>query len=96
MKRKSALLLVILTACVCSCAEERQPVTSDMMAFFNNAEDCQHFSGKWDSELLTARKKEIEENINVSCGKAKIEREALKKKYAGNKKIEAQLNEYDL
>ena len=92
MKRQLlALCLSLGSAAACFATESLPP---DVSAFINNAEECQHFAGEWDSDLSAARQKEVEKAIELTCGKAREEKEALQIKYKGNKQVEERLADY--
>ncbi|WP_017347153.1 hypothetical protein [Pantoea sp. A4] len=69
---------------------------SDVKSFQAAAEDCQHFSGEWDSELPLNRLREIERAVDKNCGEARKQQNQLKAKYQGNKEIETLIAEYDI
>lgn len=95
MKAHLAVLVFNFTVCGCSYANKPPSVRKDLKAFLDNAEDCQHFSGEWDSTLSAARQNEIEKKVETVCDQARRQKEKLKKRYYGNKMIEAQLDDYD-
>ncbi|MBP2167017.1 PBP1b-binding outer membrane lipoprotein LpoB [Erwinia toletana] len=95
MKKTITALAVLLLTASCSAAQP-EPTQSDVKAFQDNAEDCQHFAGEWDSTLPKSRQKEIEASVDKYCGAARKQQEQLKKKYQGNKQVEEILAEYDL
>ncbi|MBP2836743.1 hypothetical protein [Dickeya parazeae] len=67
----------------------------DVQRFLNNAEECQYFSGEWDSTLPKPRQREIEREANKYCKAAKKQQDELRHKYKGNQPIENKLSEYD-
>ncbi|WP_080650192.1 hypothetical protein [Dickeya zeae] len=67
----------------------------DVQRFLNNTEECQYFSGEWDSTLPKSRQQEIERETNKYCKAAKKQQDELKHKYKGNQPIEDKLSEYD-
>ncbi|RNM25217.1 hypothetical protein EFS38_06770 [Dickeya undicola] len=67
----------------------------DVQRFLNNAEECQYFSGEWDSTLPKSRQRDIERKANKYCKAAKKQQNELKHKYKGNQQIEDKLSEYD-
>lgn len=95
MKAYLAALLFTFTVCGCSYAKNPPSVPKDVKVFLDNAEDCQHFSGEWDSTLSAARQNEIEKAVETACGQARKQQKKLKEKYYGNKMIEAQLDDYN-
>ncbi|MDC9590670.1 hypothetical protein PSI23_15590 [Xenorhabdus sp. XENO-10] len=71
-------------------------IPKDLKEYIDNVEDCQHFSGEWDSDLPDEQKKEIEDGIDQYCTKAKELQKKLKKKYKNDiKKIEI-IDSYDI
>ncbi|UPT56541.1 hypothetical protein [Dickeya zeae] len=67
----------------------------DVQRFLNNVEECQYFSGEWDSSLPKSRQRKIEQEVNKYCKAAKKQQDELKHKYKGNQPIEDKLSEYD-
>ncbi|QOL14067.1 hypothetical protein [Dickeya dianthicola] len=67
----------------------------DVQRFLNNADECQYFSGEWDSTLPKSRQRDIEREVNKYCKPAKKQQSELKNKYKGNQQIEDKLSEFD-
>ncbi|WP_050515657.1 hypothetical protein [Dickeya undicola] len=67
----------------------------DVQRFLNNAEECQYFSGEWDSTLSKSLQRDIERQANKYCKAAKKQQNELKHKYKGNQQIEDRISEYD-
>ncbi|MEQ4511556.1 MAG: hypothetical protein ABN480_13265 [Dickeya sp.] len=67
----------------------------DVQRFLNNAEECQYFSGEWDSTLPKSRLREIEREVDKYCKPAKKQQKELRNKYKGNQAIEGKLSGYD-
>lgn len=89
-----AVTTLLLTV---SCSAVRaESLEADIKAFQDNAEDCQHFAGEWDSSLSKSRQKKIEAGVDKYCTVARQQQEQLKKKYQDNKQVEELLAEYDL
>ncbi|MCU5775827.1 hypothetical protein N5923_17705 [Erwiniaceae bacterium BAC15a-03b] len=93
-KTLPALVSLLLTLnCAAAPAKALQP---EVKAFQENAENCQHFSGEWDSSISHHRQKEIEAAVDRYCGLALQQQKMLKEKYPGNQQLEKILAEYDL
>ncbi|MEI7186108.1 hypothetical protein [Dickeya dianthicola] len=67
----------------------------DVQRFLYNAEECQYFSGEWDSTLPKSRQREIERKVDKYCKPAKKQQNELRHKYKGNQQIADKLSEYD-
>ncbi|WP_081943070.1 hypothetical protein [Dickeya fangzhongdai] len=67
----------------------------DVQHFLNNAEECQYFSGEWDSALPKSRQRDIERKVDKYCKPAKKQQNELRHKYKGNQQIADKLSEYD-
>lgn len=93
---KKLLLALCLSLCSAAACFATESLPPDVSSFINNAEECQHFAGEWDSDLSDERKKEVETAIEQTCGKAKEEKETLQRKYKGNQQIEERLADYEL
>ncbi|EJF32118.1 hypothetical protein A936_05555 [Enterobacter sp. Ag1] len=78
-----------------SCAQAADKYPKDVTEFLINADDCQHLSGEWDSNLPKEQQKDIEKQVNVICGKAKSQQGALRTRYHNEKSILDVINEYD-
>ena len=86
------LFLPLLISCVH--ASEHYP--GDVTQYLKNAENCQYFSGEWDSDLPIARQREIEKNVNEACSKAKAEQRHLRVKYRDEQRLLKVINGYEL
>ncbi|AUX93730.1 hypothetical protein C2E15_12005 [Mixta gaviniae] len=96
-KMKKIIMAVTTLLLTVSCSVvQAESLGADIKAFQDNAEDCQHFAGEWDSSLSKSRQKEIEAGVDKYCTLASKQQEQLKKKYPGNKDVEKILAEYDL
>jgi peptidoglycan hydrolase CwlO-like protein len=95
MKKIIMVLTTLLVTVSCS-SVQAEPLQADVKAFQDNAEDCQHFAGEWDSSLSKSRKKEIEAGVDKYCTQAREQQKQLKKKYRGNKQVEDIIADYDL
>ncbi|MGD8162503.1 hypothetical protein [Pantoea sp. FN0307] len=95
MKKIIMAVTTLLLTVSCS-AVQAESLQADVKAFQDNAEECQHFAGEWDSSLPKSRQKEIEAGADKYCTVARRQQEQLKKKYPGNKQVEELLAEYDL
>ena len=95
MKKIMLAVTALLLTAGCS-AVQAESIHADVKAFQDNAEDCEHFAGEWDSSLPESRQKEIEAGIDKYCTAARQQQAQLRKKYPGNKQIEDILAEYDL
>ncbi|MBO8134004.1 hypothetical protein [Dickeya fangzhongdai] len=67
----------------------------DVQRFLNNAEECQYFSGEWDSALPKSRQRDIERKVDKYCKPAKKQQNERRHKYKGNQPIADKLSEYD-
>ncbi|WP_455813901.1 hypothetical protein [Pseudomonas graminis] len=86
------LLGLMISGCV---SETRTAPPVDVKTFTDNADNCIHFSGEWDSNLPKERQIEIEKSVDNYCGKAKEQKEKLKVKYKNNAEVEKILSGYD-
>lgn len=89
--------VILLSLAICGYAGSQPPpaFAPDVQAFIESADDCEHFSGEWDSDLSLERQKEIERAVALSCHSAKQQQAALRIKYRGHAEIEKKLAEYD-
>lgn len=87
------ILCLAISGCVVAKPDSAPPV--DVKAFTDNADNCVHFSGEWDSNLPKERQIEIENSVDHYCGKAKEQKEKLKVKYKNNAEVENILSGYD-
>lgn len=86
MKKIMLAVTALLLTAGCS-AVQAEPIHADVKASQDNAEDCEHFAGEWDSSLPESRQKEIEAGIDKYCTAARQQQAQLRKKYPGNKQI---------
>ncbi|AGE85973.1 hypothetical protein E7W39_12485 [Cronobacter sakazakii] len=94
---KKIMMMVVAFLLIEGCtAVQAEPVQPDVKAFQDNADECQHFAGEWDSTLPKSRQKEIEAGVDKYCTAARQQQEQLKKKYKGNHQVEQIIAEYDL
>ncbi|STD08374.1 Uncharacterised protein [Cronobacter sakazakii] len=89
---KKIMMMVVAFLLIEGCTA----VQPDVKAFQDNADECQHFAGEWDSTLPKSRQKEIEAGVDKYCTAARQQQEQLKKKYKGNHQVEQIIAEYDL
>jgi hypothetical protein len=78
-----------------SCAQAAENYPKDVSAFIENTGSCQHLAGEWDADISKHRQKDIERQVNVVCGKAKVEQNTLKKKYHADSALLDAINDYD-
>lgn len=95
MKIKFTPLAILLFSAGCS-AVQTNALPADVEAFQNNAEDCQHFAGEWDSYWLKSEQEQIEASVDKYCGAARKQQKQLQKKYPGDKQVQEITAEYDL
>lgn len=86
MKKIMLAVTALLLTAGCS-AVQAEPIHADVKASQDNAEDCEHFAGEWDSSLPENQQKEIEAGIDKNCTAARQQQEQLRKIYPGNKQI---------
>jgi len=88
--------MVLLCLVISGCASNITTAPSrDIKAFTDNADNCIHMSGEWDSNLPKERQVEIEKSVDNYCAKAKEQKEKLKIKYKNDPAVEKILNRYD-
>jgi hypothetical protein len=65
--------------------------------FVENADNCEHLAGEWDSSLTKAQRQEIERSVDKYCGAAQKQLRALKIKYRDDTDVQKILadHEYD-
>jgi len=90
---KSLILLSLFF--LVSCAQAREKMPAGVAGFLVNADDCQHLSGEWDSSLPETQKRNIENQADIVCSKAKAEQKKLKVRYRNDKETLKIINEYD-
>ncbi|ROW59103.1 hypothetical protein C3E80_17815 [Cronobacter malonaticus] len=94
---KKIMMMVVAFLLIEGCTVvQAESVQADVKAFQDNADECQHFAGEWDSTLSKSRQKEIEAGVDKYCTAARQQQEQIKKKYKGNQEVEKILAEYDL
>ncbi|WP_049599563.1 hypothetical protein [Yersinia similis] len=93
MKKIIFFIMPFFILLECSHASEKYP--ADITAYLNVADDCQYFSGEWDSTLPKERQVEIEKKVNVTCSKARSLQEKLNVKYKKRQDILDVINGYD-
>ncbi|WP_099140368.1 hypothetical protein [Xenorhabdus kozodoii] len=95
MKKLTMVCIMFFFLCGFTLASDNI-IPKDLQEYIDNAEDCQHFAGEWDSHLSDERKKEIENDIEQYCTKAKLLQNKLKEKYKKDtRKIEI-IENYDI
>jgi len=95
MRNINCIILLCLAISGCAVAKFQSGSSVDIKAFTDNADNCIHMSGEWDSNLPKERQVEIEKSVDNYCGKAKEQKEKLKIKYKNDPAVENILNSYD-
>lgn len=96
MRNINSIILLCLAISGCAVANSPSAPPVDVKTFTDNADNCIHLSGEWDSNLSKERQIEIEKSVDNYCGKAKEQKEKLKVKYKNNTEVEKILSRYDL
>jgi hypothetical protein len=88
----------LVSVCLClSCANGSCAETSghcDVDRFVENAENCVHLAGEWDSTLTKAEKREIQRAVIKDCGAAQKQLKALKIKYQNDPGVQKILTDH--
>lgn len=95
MKIIKTYILSSVLFCGFGLAEVMNTTPPDVTSFIDNADNCSHLSGEWDSSLSKERQKEIEVNLDKYCNLAKEQQKELRKKYKGNKDIENEISSFE-
>ncbi|PHM54597.1 hypothetical protein [Xenorhabdus hominickii] len=85
----------VIFLCGCTWTSENN-IPKDSQEYIDNVEDCQHLADEWDNNLSDEQRKEVEDDIDKYCTKARELQKKLKEKYKNDtKKIEI-MNYYDI
>lgn len=58
------------------------------------AQRCEHFAGEWDSGLSRKRQREIEQGVDIHCGKAQKMLSELRIKFRDNPQLLATIESF--
>ncbi len=81
MQKNAALMSICLFMSGVSIAHAATGMHHDVDVFIENAKNCEHFAGEWDSSLTKSEQRIIERSISKYCGAAQKQLKSLKAKY---------------
>lgn len=86
----------VLAACLlASCAHSDPEPQSDLSAFFERRDNCDHFRGEIPDDMASERGKEVERALHEYCSGTDAELQRLKERYANNATVMARLATYE-
>lgn len=86
---------ILLTFIGSASSATSQTKALDMKSFKESADNCEFFSGEWDSNLAKARQLETERQADKYCTETKKKKQELSVKYRNDTELLNELANYD-